>query len=98
MVALARAPWKVRHAARGYQQFAGYTVSFTDDEFFGRSALDGLSIEATFADMPAGQGLLAESLAALAAIAEGSAGERTGRGQVLHSHSPAVVEELGAVI
>lgn len=37
------------------------TVSFTDDDFFGGSALDGLSIEATFADLPAGQGLLAES-------------------------------------
>jgi hypothetical protein len=37
------------------------TVTFTDDDFFGGSALDGLSIEATFADLPAGQGLLAES-------------------------------------
>jgi putative ATP-dependent endonuclease of the OLD family len=37
------------------------TVTFTDDDFFDGSAFDGLSIEATFADLPAGQGLLAES-------------------------------------
>lgn len=37
------------------------TVSFTDDDFFGGSALAGLRIEATFADLPVGQGLLADS-------------------------------------
>ncbi len=37
------------------------TVGFTDNDFFDGNALDGLSIEATFADLPAEQGLLAES-------------------------------------
>lgn len=37
------------------------TASFTDNDFFGGNPVDGLRIEATFTDLPAGHGLLAES-------------------------------------